>query len=69
MSDLDKGRSVIDLFVVSVLLDAGAGTKWQYYEKKHNITIGRSEGLCIKFYIRPCELLYVLRKLIFIKII
>jgi hypothetical protein len=33
MSDLEKGRSVIDLFVVSVLLDAGAGTKWQYYEK------------------------------------
>jgi hypothetical protein len=32
-SNLEKGRSIIDLFVVSVLLDAGAGTVWKYHEK------------------------------------
>lgn len=36
----------MDLFVVSVLLDAGAGTIWKFTTKQ-NKKYGRSEGLAI----------------------
>ncbi|KAG6908038.1 hypothetical protein DXG01_006400 [Tephrocybe rancida] len=35
----------IDLFIVSVLLDAGAGNQWIYHEKSSGLTFTRSEGL------------------------
>jgi hypothetical protein len=35
------------MFVVSVLLDAGAGSQWTYHEKSTDLKVGRSEGLCI----------------------
>ena len=38
-------KRLIDLFVVSVLLDAGAGKKWVYYDEQTGTKIGRSEGL------------------------
>ncbi|KAF8232050.1 DUF1688-domain-containing protein [Tricholoma matsutake] len=38
-------RRIIDLFVVSVLLDAGAGNKWVFYEKSSGMRFTRSEGL------------------------
>ncbi|KDN46485.1 DUF1688-domain-containing protein [Tilletiaria anomala UBC 951] len=44
---MEAARKLVDLFVVSVLLDAGAGTKWQYEEKATGLRIGRSEGLAI----------------------
>ena len=44
--NLEIVRILMDLFVVSVLLDAGAGNKWKY-ESKIIGTIGRSEGLAI----------------------
>jgi hypothetical protein len=34
------------MFVVSVLLDAGAGSQWTYHEKSTDLKVGRSEGLC-----------------------
>lgn len=40
-----RARAQIDLAVVSVLLDAGAGPGWQYFETATGQTFGRSEGL------------------------
>ena len=37
----------MDLFLVSVLLDAGAGTRWSYKSKESGKTYRRSEGLAI----------------------
>ena len=38
-------KRLLDLFVVSVLLDAGAGNKWTYTEKGTGKVYNRSEGL------------------------
>ncbi|KAG6845150.1 hypothetical protein H0H87_012946 [Tephrocybe sp. NHM501043] len=35
----------IDLFIVSVLLDAGAGNQWSYHDKSSGLKFSRSEGL------------------------
>jgi hypothetical protein len=43
----ERTRRLIDLFVVSVLLDAGAGTKWQYKSKETGRIYRRSEGLAV----------------------
>lgn len=42
----EQCRRLLDLFVVSVLLDAGAGTKWQY-KAQNGKTYRRSEGLAV----------------------
>lgn len=41
----ERARTWIDLAVVSVLLDAGAGADWQYAEAASGQSFGRSEGL------------------------
>ncbi|KIM38861.1 hypothetical protein M413DRAFT_447555 [Hebeloma cylindrosporum] len=41
----EEARRTIDLFVVSVLLDAGAGSAWKYVEESTGFTFTRSEGL------------------------
>ncbi|KAF8963516.1 hypothetical protein BDZ97DRAFT_1820279 [Flammula alnicola] len=41
----EEARRLIDLFVVSVLLDAGAGNAWKYAETDSGLTFTRSEGL------------------------
>lgn len=43
----ERTRRLIDLFLVSVLLDAGAGTKWQYRSKESGRIYRRSEGLAV----------------------
>ena len=43
----ERTRRLIDLFVVSVLLDAGAGTTWQYKSKESGRFYRRSEGLAV----------------------
>ena len=43
----ERTRRLIDLFLVSVLLDAGAGTRWSYKSHESGKAIGRSEGLAI----------------------
>ncbi|KAK9464036.1 uncharacterized protein V1516DRAFT_705961 [Lipomyces oligophaga] len=43
-------RRMVDLFVISVLLDAGSGSKWTYTEKDSNYIGGRSEGLAVATY-------------------
>ncbi|GAB7346983.1 hypothetical protein MBLNU459_g3137t1 [Dothideomycetes sp. NU459] len=43
----ERTRRLIDLFLVSVLLDAGAGTRWQYKSKESGRFYRRSEGLAV----------------------
>lgn len=43
----ERCRRLIDLFLVSVLLDAGAGTKWSYKSKESGKIYRRSEGLAV----------------------
>ncbi|KAI4236583.1 MAG: hypothetical protein L6R40_006139 [Gallowayella cf. fulva] len=43
----ERTRRLIDLFLVSVLLDAGAGTRWSYKSKESGKTYRRSEGLAV----------------------
>ncbi len=47
VSPAEKARAHIDLAVVSVLLDAGAGAAWRYVESATGQTFTRSEGLGI----------------------
>jgi hypothetical protein len=42
----ERTRRLLDLFMVSVLLDAGAGNKWQYKASNGKI-YRRSEGLAV----------------------
>lgn len=46
-SRAEEARSRIDLAVLSVLLDAGAGPAWKYRDAATGIEIGRSEGLAL----------------------
>ncbi|KAI0267317.1 DUF1688-domain-containing protein [Gloeopeniophorella convolvens] len=41
----EKAKRLIDLFLVSVLLDAGAGNSWAYRDAASGETFSRSEGL------------------------
>ena len=43
----DRARTMIDLAVVSVLLDAGAGPDWHYHEAASGLRLARSEGLAV----------------------
>jgi hypothetical protein len=40
-----RARAEVDLAIVSVFLDAGAGPAWRYRDPRSGLTIGRSEGL------------------------
>jgi len=44
---VEVARARIELCVVSVLLDAGAGTGWRYAEPGTGLTLSRSEGLAV----------------------
>jgi hypothetical protein len=46
-SPLDRLRAQIDLVVISVLLDAGAGDAWRYHEPGTVDDYSRSEGLAV----------------------
>jgi hypothetical protein len=43
----EAARARIDLAIVSVLLDAGAGSQWQYQEAETGAVVSRSEGLAV----------------------
>lgn len=43
----ERARARIDLAVVSVLLDAGAGAGWRFRESRTGLELGRSEGLAL----------------------
>lgn len=38
---------MIDLYLVSVLLDAGAGTEWSYKSRENGRVYRRSEGIAV----------------------
>jgi hypothetical protein len=42
-----RARAAFDLAIVSVLLDAGAGSGWRYTDADTGLMIGRSEGLAL----------------------
>jgi hypothetical protein len=44
---IERARVAIDLAVVSVLLDAGAGAAWSYVDNDTGLTFARSEGLAV----------------------
>jgi len=46
-SAAEQARARIDLTVVSVLLDAGAGARWKYVDAHSGQTYSRSEGLAV----------------------
>ncbi|XBW37223.1 hypothetical protein QEN19_002806 [Hanseniaspora menglaensis] len=48
--EIEICKKIIDLFVFSVLIDAGAGNTWKYHEKATGLKIGRSEGLAVASY-------------------
>ncbi len=45
LDHVSRLRAMIDLTVVSVLLDASAGGRWQYLESATGLSLTRSEGL------------------------
>jgi hypothetical protein len=45
--DVELTRRLIDLFFVSVLLDAGAGDHWRYVEPHTGYEYERSEGIAV----------------------
>lgn len=47
VSELEIGRRLFDLMVVSVLLDAGAGDKWKFVTPDTKEVVARSEGLAL----------------------
>lgn len=44
---LERARALVDVVLVSVLLDAGAGPSWLFHEAESGLSIGRSEGLAL----------------------
>ncbi|KAK4683545.1 hypothetical protein P7C73_g6700, partial [Tremellales sp. Uapishka_1] len=46
----ERAARLLDLYLVSVLLDAGAGNEWSYTEKETGWVGGRSEGLAVASY-------------------
>lgn len=42
-----RARAEFDLAVISVLLDAGAGSRWRYRDLATGVVAGRSEGLAL----------------------
>jgi hypothetical protein len=43
----ERARARLDLAIVSVLLDAGAGPAWRYSEAETGLVLARSEGLAV----------------------
>ncbi len=46
-ADPRAARSLADLVVLSVLLDAGAGARWRYLPAGESVPLARSEGLAV----------------------
>jgi hypothetical protein len=42
---VERARTLVELVITSVLLDAGAGPQWKYLEEETGETYSRSEGL------------------------
>jgi hypothetical protein len=55
LTPVEKAIAKFDLAIVSVLLDAGAGDRWCYYEPETGLKFGRSEGLAIASFQMFCQ--------------
>ncbi len=55
ITPLEKAAAKFDLAIISVLLDAGAGDSWRYYEQETDLNLGRSEGLAIASFQMFCQ--------------
>jgi len=47
VDNTERCRRLVDLFLVSVLLDAGAGTQWSYKSQENGRIYRRSEGIAV----------------------
>lgn len=47
LSPIERARTKVDLAIVSVLLDAGAGMAWKYKDPFSEATLSKSEGLAV----------------------
>jgi len=50
-----KAQTKFDLAMISVLLDAGAGSDWQYHEPETGLVFRRSEGLAVCSFRMFCQ--------------
>ncbi|WP_103124455.1 URC4/urg3 family protein [Nostoc cycadae] len=55
LTPLQQAIAKFDLAIVSVLLDAGAGASWHYFEQSTGLSLGRSEGLAIASFEMFCQ--------------
>lgn len=55
LSPIEQAKSMFDLVIPSVLLDAGAGDRWTYLEAATGQTWARSEGLAIASFDAFCQ--------------
>ncbi|KAH8722675.1 hypothetical protein GQ44DRAFT_774704 [Phaeosphaeriaceae sp. PMI808] len=60
--DMEVTRRLIDLFFVSVLLDAGAGDHWRYIEPQTDRKYERSEGLAVASFYMFKDLAFTARE-------
>ncbi|WP_315790142.1 URC4/urg3 family protein [Fischerella sp. JS2] len=58
MTPIQKAAAKFDLAIISVLLDAGAGDRWHFYEKETQLGFKRSEGLAVASYHMFCQGLF-----------
>ncbi|BAU08746.1 URC4/urg3 family protein [Fischerella sp. NIES-3754] len=58
MTPIQKAAAKFDLAIISVLLDAGAGDRWHFYEKETQMGFQRSEGLAVASYHMFCQGLF-----------
>lgn len=55
LTAIEKAQAKFDLVIISVLLDAGAGNSWQYYEQETDKVFRRSEGLAVASFQMFCQ--------------
>ncbi|MBW4543194.1 MAG: URC4/urg3 family protein [Symplocastrum torsivum CPER-KK1] len=55
LAPLEKAQTKFDLAIISVLLDAGAGSDWQYHEQETGLVFRRSEGLAVASFRMFCQ--------------
>lgn len=55
LTAIERAAAKFDLVITSVLLDAGAGDRWQYYEQETGQVFRRSEGLAVASFQMFCQ--------------
>jgi len=55
LTPVERAAAKFDLVIISVLLDAGAGERWQYYEQETGLVFRRSEGLAVASFHLFCQ--------------